>query len=125
MGVLSSKPKNGVQTTTLKEKEDHQKFIKMMLYHPNCTFLDQTQIKLVLAIPLTDDHMKLTYEEVTLIIREKYPEEFGHVQARIFADIITQGRSLQDEKICKRSYISLFFCSTMVYLFDRNFFKVP
>ncbi len=47
----------------------------------------------ILSIPITDFHMRLTYEEVTIIILEQRPH-IHHPTARMLARRITHGKSV-------------------------------
>ncbi len=96
MGVFSSTPKKDTNPKTLKQKAmESQEFISQVLYDELLRF-NKSQIEQILAIPLTDYHMVLTFEEVTIIIRRSLPK-MGIAQAKLFANAITQGYTLNDK----------------------------
>ncbi len=97
---------------TAKERVLSQENIKKALYCPRFNFqLDEDIIEEILAIPLTDYHMRLTREEVAQIIHERLNMSLKH--AGKYAIIISQTSSKKISRgslpallaqICIRSY---------------------
>ncbi len=105
MGDTFSKKHKEVEKTyeeKLKEKYLSQTNIRALLFAPGHAFKDEL-LEDIVSIPLTDYHMGMTYEEVTLVIIENR-QHIGPSKARMVAKRITHGKSLKHLKRCTIVY---------------------
>ncbi len=92
-GIFSKRSKEDTEEERLREKYTCQTKIRHLLFAPGHAFNDEV-LEDILSIPLTDFHMGLTYEEVTIIILEQRPHIY-RTKARMLAHRITHGKSLK------------------------------
>ncbi len=100
MGGLLSMQKETVETLVKETKTQVE--IAHELLKPEFRF-PSDRVEKILSIPLTDFHMRLTYEELTLII-EQYRPELSRLQAKNLALVISGGKSLKDPGASKNRW---------------------
>ncbi len=93
MGNSSPKPKR--KELTVEEKALSQTKVKRILNNEKKFGFQKPEIDAVLAIPITNLHTFLTWEEVSLIIQQNLPN-MEEVDCIIMAKAITGGKSLDD-----------------------------